>query len=143
MDDKQRLKLAFDRKFINHNKIANFRKQMKLIYKEKFDKNVPAHANMLFDIWKKLIGNEIPIGLIDKKWLDIGFQGPDPSTDFRGAGMLALINLNDFVLNRQNSSNKVYLDATDKIKWYFFAASGVNISGAIIDIVEVTNNKKI
>ena len=24
------------------------------------------------------------------QWVDIGFQGKDPSTDFRGAGMLGL-----------------------------------------------------
>lgn len=30
---------------------------------------------------------------ITKQWGDIGFQGDDPKTDFRGMGMLGLINL--------------------------------------------------
>ena len=136
-EETQKLKLAFEIKFDNHNKIAEFRNNLKLLYKEKFDKNNSKHVTMLFNLWKKLKGNETQIELIDKKWLEIGFQGPDPSTDFRGAGILALYNLYDFVLKRENASRQVYCDATDKIKWYFFAASGVNISGAIIDFIEV------
>lgn len=136
-DEKLKLKSALKLKFNNHNKIAGFRNYLKSLYSEKFNKNNSGHVKMLFEIWRKLKGNETQIELIDRKWLDIGFQGPDPSTDFRGAGILALYNLHDFVINREAASRKVYLDATDKIKWYFFAASGVNISGAIIDIVEV------
>lgn len=30
---------------------------------------------------------------ITKQWGDIGFQGEDPKTDFRGMGLLGLINL--------------------------------------------------
>ena len=48
---------------------------------------------MLFDIWISLKG-DLDINLVDKKWRDLGFQGDDPSTDFRGAGILALKNRN-------------------------------------------------
>ena len=27
---------------------------------------------------------------MSKKWIDIGFQGKDPATDFRGSGLLGL-----------------------------------------------------
>ena len=30
---------------------------------------------------------------ISDSWKDIGFQGDDPSTDFRGMGFLGLLNL--------------------------------------------------
>ena len=36
------------------------------------------------------------IALKDRKstqWIDIGFQGKDPQTDFRGAGILGLIQI--------------------------------------------------
>jgi hypothetical protein len=35
--------------------------------------------------------------LISPKWKSVGFQGNDPSTDFRGGGLLALANLTYFV----------------------------------------------
>ena len=91
---------------------------------------------MLFDIWISLKG-DLDINLVDKKWRDLGFQGDDPSTDFRGAGILALKNLHDFVIYQKDISDKVYKDSTDKVKWYFFGASGVNITGSIIDMIEV------
>jgi hypothetical protein len=34
-----------------------------------------------------------PSQRITKQWQDIGFQGDDPGTDFRGMGMLGLHNL--------------------------------------------------
>jgi len=30
---------------------------------------------------------------LSEKWIDIGFQGVDPVTDFRGSGILGLENL--------------------------------------------------
>jgi len=136
-DELKEISLLIKKKLNNHNNLAEFKKKLRLIYNEKFDKENHQHLNMLFNIWKKLKGEQNPIELIDRKWLEIGFQGPDPSTDFRGAGILALYNLYDFVTKRFDKSYQVYLDATDEIKWYFFAASGVNISGAIIDLIEV------
>lgn len=44
---------------------------------------------------------------ITKQWGDIGFQGEDPKTDFRGMGMLGLINLL-WVLMRDHLSIKQF-----------------------------------
>ena len=35
---------------------------------------------------------------VTKQWQDIGFQGEDPKTDFRGMGMLGLHNLMKVIL---------------------------------------------
>jgi hypothetical protein len=67
--------------------------------------------------------------------VEIGFQGPDPSTDLRGAGMLGLRNLHYFVTQSPNSE-QVYKVATDRETWYFFSASGINFTGKIIDLIE-------
>ena len=44
-------------------------------------------------LWKQLNPNTEIDSLISEKWTDIGFQGKDPSTDFRGMGLLSLENL--------------------------------------------------
>jgi len=139
LEKKLKLKNLFKDKIVNQNKLADIKIKLNTLYSQKFNNDNSHHTIMLFQIWKQLKGDN-NIQLHDKKWLEIGFQGPDPTTDFRGAGMMALINLHDFVIKRFLSSEKVYLDATDIKKWYFFAASGVNISGAIIDIIEVKLN---
>ena len=48
---------------------------------------------MLDQLWKNLKPNEKLISRISDQWISIGFQGNDPATDFRGAGLLGLINL--------------------------------------------------
>lgn len=50
----------------------------------------PQHAKLLFRLWKALKPDqECPMPQ-DERWKDIGFQGSDPVTDFRGMGLLSL-----------------------------------------------------
>ncbi len=69
--------------------------------------------------------------------MDIGFQGLDPSTDFRGAGLFGLKQLYHFVFTDSVRAQEVYDVATSKDKWYFFAVAGINITGRLIQIIEV------
>ena len=50
---------------------------------------ISVHEDKLMRLWKNLRNDNLK----ERKtmqWVDIGFQGKDPSTDFRGAGMLGL-----------------------------------------------------
>lgn len=44
-------------------------------------------------LWKELRPDTPLNGRISKQWCEIGFQGSDPKTDFRGMGLLGLHNL--------------------------------------------------
>lgn len=44
-------------------------------------------------LWGLLMPNIKLESRITKQWGDIGFQGDDPKTDFRGMGLLGLVNL--------------------------------------------------
>lgn len=44
-------------------------------------------------LWELLMPTIKLESRITKQWGDIGFQGDDPKTDFRGMGMLGLVNL--------------------------------------------------
>lgn len=46
-----------------------------------------------FQLWDLLMPTAKLESRITKQWGDIGFQGDDPKTDFRGMGMLGLNNL--------------------------------------------------
>lgn len=49
------------------------------------------HERMLMSIWVGLKGEQDQLAeRITKRWTEIGFQGANPPTDFRGMGMLAL-----------------------------------------------------
>ena len=48
---------------------------------------------MFIQLWNLLMPTKKLKARISKQWADIGFQGDDPKTDFRGMGILGLINL--------------------------------------------------
>ncbi|CAJ0942786.1 unnamed protein product, partial [Mesorhabditis belari] len=68
-------------------------------------------------------------------WETIGFQGADPSTDLRSAGMLGLLQLHSFVTR---SISDEILDiilklAQDKDQNFPFAVVGINFTALIIE----------
>ena len=73
--------------------------------------------------------------------VNIGFQGKDPLTDFRGSGLLGLKHLWNFSIIDPRAEN-VFKVATNQKTWYFFAATGINISGKVIEFIEEGNCDK-
>ena len=70
--------------------------------------------------------------------MNIGFQGKDPLTDFRVSGLLGLKHLWQFSMNDLRS-NEVFKISTAEKTWYFFAATGINITGKVIQFIEESN----
>ena len=63
--------------------------QISSLSDKKFLVGTSVHEDKLMRLWKNLRNDNLK----ERKtmqWVDIGFQGKDPSTDFRGAGMLGL-----------------------------------------------------
>ena len=48
------------------------------------------YEEMLMRLWTNLKPESKLRGRKTEQWIDIGFQGKDPATDFRGAGVLGL-----------------------------------------------------
>ncbi|XP_016358124.1 ELMO domain-containing protein 2-like isoform X1 [Sinocyclocheilus anshuiensis] len=63
------------------------------VRKQVFDSENKEHENMLLKLWDLLMPSVKLESRITKQWGNIGFQGDDPKTDFRGMGMLGLTNL--------------------------------------------------
>ena len=55
----------------------------------RYDPENQQHENLLEFYWKTCFQNQ-PFERKSKKWGDIGFQGTDPASDFRGAGIFGL-----------------------------------------------------
>ncbi|XP_064306297.1 ELMO domain-containing protein 2 isoform X3 [Phalacrocorax carbo] len=58
-----------------------------------YDSDNEEHEEQLIELWNLLMPHENLKARITKQWCDIGFQGDDPKTDFRGMGLLGLVNL--------------------------------------------------
>eukprot|EP01133_Synstelium_polycarpum_P016377 gene16377-19486_t len=78
-----------------------------------YNKDDPAHEKILERLWELLFPND-KFAAVDDKWKTIGFQGKDPSNDFRGMGVGGLKHLVYFashhsdifltLTNQQNSA---------------------------------------
>jgi len=63
-----------------------------------YDQNNPQHEKHVELMYKKAFGEELKseenhwgLPLVNDDWKDIGFQGKNPRTDFRGGGHLSLL----------------------------------------------------
>ena len=73
-----------------------------------------------------------------KKWIDIGFQGADPATDFRGSGILGLDQLLSITTESayKTKALDMYRLSTIEEHWYFFAVTGINITQKLINTLK-------
>lgn len=65
---------------------------------------------------------------VTKQWQDIGFQGDDPKTDFRGMGLLGLENLLFFATEYKTPAAHVLSHSLHPVYGYAFAIVGINLT---------------
>lgn len=93
-----------------------------------FDSSNEEHERKLQGLWDKLMPNERLEGRITKRWQEIGFQGDDPKTDFRGMGMLGLENLYFFASEYKGAALHVLSHSHHPLYGYEFAIVGINLT---------------
>jgi ELMO domain-containing protein len=88
-------------------------------------------------LWKQLRPGESLRGNLTEQWTDIGFQTTDPSSDFRGMGMLGLHNLlhlaREFPLFARSLCRSY--NSRDSLRYPPFAITGINLTSDCFSIV--------
>ncbi|MBN3313881.1 ELMD1 protein, partial [Atractosteus spatula] len=119
--------------------------EVEKLRREPYDSENPEHEDLLLKLWKCLRPDAALKGRITKQWCEIGFQGSDPKTDFRGMGLLGLHNLLYFAEHDNTTALQVLHDSLqpkhskmselewekkkfDKAIGYSFAIVGINIT---------------
>ncbi|KPP71735.1 ELMO domain-containing protein 2-like [Scleropages formosus] len=104
-----------------YNSVENLRKEV-------FDSENKAHEDMLLKLWNLLKPSVKLESRITKQWGDVGFQGDDPKTDFRGMGMLGLTNLVFFSERYTDLSQQVLSHSNHPKLGYSYAIVGINLT---------------
>ncbi|KAG6483947.1 hypothetical protein ZIOFF_060740 [Zingiber officinale] len=133
-----------------------------------FDETRPDHQEALLSLWYASFPETQLTGLVSEQWKDMGWQGPNPSTDFRGCGFIALENLLFFARTYPSAKMLLLLqhtllscDAAYKLlniqmlvsfqkllfkqegmraAWeYPFAVAGVNVSFMLTQMLELNS----
>ncbi|XP_010518082.1 PREDICTED: ELMO domain-containing protein C isoform X2 [Camelina sativa] len=104
-----------------------------------YDSTIPLHQEALRELWKLAFPEEELHGLISEQWKEMGWQGKDPSTDFRGGGFISLENLLYFARNFQKSfQDLLRKQVGDRSVWeYPFAVAGINLTFMLIQMLDL------
>ncbi|XP_070607779.1 ELMO domain-containing protein 1 [Erythrolamprus reginae] len=85
--------------------------EVEKLRREPYDSEEDQHEEMLLKLWKCLKPDSPLEARISKQWCEIGFQGDDPKTDFRGMGLLGLYNLLYFAEHDGPAAQQILLDS--------------------------------
>ncbi|KAL0786304.1 hypothetical protein Bca101_002550 [Brassica carinata] len=104
-----------------------------------YDTTIPLHQEALWNLWKLSFPEEELHGLISEQWKGMGWQGKDPSTDFRGGGFISLENLLYFARNFQKSfQDLLRKQVGERSVWeYPFAVAGINLTFMLIQMLDL------
>ncbi|RVW46421.1 ELMO domain-containing protein A [Vitis vinifera] len=108
-----------------------------------FDETRTDHQEALRALWHAAFPNIVLRGLISEQWKDMGWQGPNPSTDFRGCGFVSLENLLFFARTYPASFHRLlFKQDGDRATWeYPFAVAGINVSFMLIQMLDLCSAK--
>ncbi|KAI8336785.1 ELMO/CED-12 family-domain-containing protein [Chlamydoabsidia padenii] len=101
----------------------------------KYDSTDNLHEQKLLKLWAYLMPETELESRLTRQWGEIGFQGNDPASDFRGMGMQGLDDLVYYTKTYPEYSQRTFLSSQHPISWYPFAIVGINISQFTIQIL--------
>ncbi|GAA53461.1 ELMO domain-containing protein 3 [Clonorchis sinensis] len=94
------------------------------------------HGQMLYTIFKRFTGSPACLTKGDH-WQLIGFQGSDPTTDFRGAGLLALLCLVYFATEPPfcNTVPSFFRQSLEPVYHFPFSLIGINLTTLLLQLM--------
>ncbi|XP_043250044.1 ELMO domain-containing protein 2 [Colletes gigas] len=104
--------------------------------KTPYDAENPEHELLLLHLWNSLMPYEPLDARVTKQWQEIGFQGDDPKTDFRGMGILGLENLVYFSQEYPTAATHVLSHSTHPRYGYAFAIVGINLTSMALRLLK-------
>jgi len=100
-----------------------------------YSTNNPEHETLLMQLWGGLQPGVMLTARVSDQWTDIGFQGRDPATDFRGMGLLGLQNLLYFSTQHNRHARQVLTHSQHPQLGYSFAIVGINLTSVAVKLL--------
>ena len=99
-----------------------------------YDPKQPKHVALLKQMWNFVFPDSAYPGDKGEHWDKLGFQGKDPATDLRGAGLMGLKNLHYMAEFYPETLRKVCAEQAGKSveeAYYPVATAGINVSALL------------
>ncbi|CAO3634715.1 unnamed protein product [Cunninghamella echinulata] len=101
----------------------------------KYDSTNIIHEQKLLKLWSNLMPTIELESRLTKQWAEIGFQGNNPASDFRGMGVQGLDDLIYYTKTYPEAAQNSFINSQHPVSWYPFAIVGINISQFTIQIL--------
>ncbi|XP_058078902.1 uncharacterized protein LOC131227174 [Magnolia sinica] len=108
-----------------------------------FDGTHLEHQDALRQLWRLAYPDRELPSLKSELWKEMGWQGPDPSTDFRGGGFISLENLIFFAKKYPDWFQRLlHKQEGRRAEWeYPFAIAGINISFVLAQMLDLQSGR--
>ncbi|KAH7571614.1 hypothetical protein JRO89_XS04G0101200 [Xanthoceras sorbifolium] len=108
-----------------------------------FDGSRVEHQDQLKQLWSLAYPDRELPAMKSELWKEMGWQGSDPSTDFRGGGFISLENLIFFAKKFPDSFQRLLhkKDGARAVWEYPFAVAGINISFMLVQMLDLQSGK--
>lgn len=124
---------------LQEERLRNLQKRLEI----PFDGSRVEHQDALKELWRLAYPNRQLPSLKSELWKDMGWQGSDPSTDFRGGGFISLENLIFFAKEYPESFQRLlHKQDGNRAEWeYPFAVAGINISFMLVQMLGIQSGR--
>ncbi|XP_020108846.1 ELMO domain-containing protein A [Ananas comosus] len=123
---------------LQEERLQNLRERLQV----PFDGSRVDHQDALKQLWRLAYPNRAIPPLKSELWKEMGWQGTDPSSDFRGGGFVSLENLIFFAQKYPDSFQMLlHKQEGQRAEWeYPFAVAGVNISFMLVQMLDLQSS---
>lgn len=123
----------FLRKIISYNKVLG---EVESLRSTKYDEEDSEHEKLLYKLWELLKGDDKLEERRTSRWGEIGFQGKNPATDFRGMGLLSLKNLVYLMEHKRDVGLKIFGLSNHPNFGFSFAIVGIDFTGSAVEFIK-------
>jgi len=122
------------RKIITYNRVLT---EVDGLRQTLYDETNEDHEELLKKLWTAIKGDDDELDArCTSRWGEIGFQGKNPATDFRGMGILGLLNLLFLFENqRQSSGFKIFGQSQHPNYGFSFAVMAINFTSVSFELL--------
>ncbi|XP_065904616.1 ELMO domain-containing protein 2-like [Dysidea avara] len=116
--------------------VAGLVREVELLKKDRYNKDNEHHESLLSQLWDHMMPSEKLTSRVSEQWKDLGFQGTDPATDFRGMGLFGLTCLHHLASCRGDLARQLLSHSRHPTLGYPYAIVGIDLASMIWEMLE-------